>query len=86
MFFPLFLSHPLPPDMVVLVADERVWGSQCCASMWTAEEAQQILSIARGVRPGLKTHIIPHGLQVERGPDAIVDHLVAELPRLIAQP
>ena len=54
--------------------------------MWTAEEAQQILSIARGVRPGLKTHIIPHGLQVERGPDAIVDHLVAELPRLIAQP
>ncbi|KAK0383020.1 hypothetical protein NLU13_8936 [Sarocladium strictum] len=57
----------------------------CCASMWTAEEAEEILTIARSIRPDVKTHIIPHGLQVEKGPDAIVEHLVEKLPALIAQ-
>ncbi|KXJ96072.1 hypothetical protein Micbo1qcDRAFT_158253 [Microdochium bolleyi] len=54
-----------------------------CASMWTKEEAEEILSIARSVKPDIKTHIIPHGLQVERGPDAIVEHLVEEIPKLL---
>jgi hypothetical protein len=52
--------------------------------MWTAEEADEILTIARSVKPNIKTHIIPHGLQVEEGPDAIVEHLVEKLPVLIA--
>ena len=53
--------------------------------MWTQEEASEILSIARSVKPNIKTHVIPHGLQVEKGPDAIVEHLVNKLPELIAQ-
>ncbi|KAL2214696.1 hypothetical protein CC79DRAFT_1284063 [Sarocladium strictum] len=57
----------------------------CCASMWTAEEADEILTIARSVKPDVKTHIIPHGLQIDKGPDAIVEHLVEKLPALIAQ-
>ncbi|KAF6814665.1 hypothetical protein CSOJ01_03888 [Colletotrichum sojae] len=54
-----------------------------CASMWTAEEADQILSTARSIVPGIKTHAIPHGLQVERGPDAIVEHLLEKVPALL---
>lgn len=53
--------------------------------MWTAEEAKQILSTARSIKPDIKTHAIPHGLQVERGPDAIVEHLLEVVPPLIDQ-
>ncbi|TKW55996.1 hypothetical protein CTA1_11361 [Colletotrichum tanaceti] len=56
-----------------------------CASMWTAEEADQILTTARALRPGIKTHAIPHGLQVERGPDAIVEHLLVKVPELLEE-
>ncbi|KAJ9238810.1 hypothetical protein DTO207G8_1350 [Paecilomyces variotii] len=54
-----------------------------CASMWTAEQAEEIQNIGRSLRPGLKTHAIPHGLQVERGPDAIVEHLLEVVPPLL---
>jgi uncharacterized heparinase superfamily protein len=47
------------------------------------DEANQILSMARSVKPDIKTHIIPHGLQVSRGPDAIVEHLLEEIPKLL---
>ncbi|KAF2719506.1 hypothetical protein K431DRAFT_251080 [Polychaeton citri CBS 116435] len=55
-----------------------------CASMWTVEEAKQIQGIAKEVKPGIATYAIPHGLQVERGPDAIVEHLVEEVPFLLS--
>lgn len=51
--------------------------------MWTQQEADKIASIARRERPGIKTHAIPQGLQVERGPDAIVDYLVGVVPALL---
>ncbi|GIZ38537.1 hypothetical protein CKM354_000195300 [Cercospora kikuchii] len=54
-----------------------------CASMWSAEEAEQILSIAREVNPNIITYAIPHGLQVEQGPDAIVEHLTQKLPPIL---
>ncbi|KAI9172762.1 transcriptional regulatory protein [Paramyrothecium foliicola] len=57
-----------------------------CASMWTQEEAAQIISIATSVNPELKTHVIPHGLQVEKGPDAIVEHLTEQIPILLQGP
>ncbi|KAJ6169150.1 hypothetical protein N7497_001993 [Penicillium chrysogenum] len=47
------------------------------------EEAQQIHQIARSVRPDIKLHAIPQGLQVERGPDAIVEHLLEKVPVLL---
>lgn len=56
---------------------------QFCASMWTSEQATQIQAIAHEVRPGIKTYSIPHGLQVEKGPDAIVEHLVENVPKLL---
>ncbi|KAH8691141.1 hypothetical protein BGW36DRAFT_387761 [Talaromyces proteolyticus] len=57
-----------------------------CASMWTAEQAAEIISTAKRLRPGIKTHAIPYGLQVERGPDAIVDYLVENVPKLLDEP
>ncbi|KAE8381064.1 hypothetical protein BDV26DRAFT_289767 [Aspergillus bertholletiae] len=53
------------------------------ASMWTAEEAHLIHSIAREIRPDIKTHAIPEGLQVARGPDAIVEYLCEKVPPLL---
>lgn len=51
--------------------------------MWTAEEAAEIRRIARSIVPDIKTHPISHGLQVEKGPDAVVDHLLEEVPKLL---
>ncbi|KAH8889269.1 hypothetical protein GQ53DRAFT_652719 [Thozetella sp. PMI_491] len=55
----------------------------CCASMWTPEESYRIRETAKSIISGLKTHAIPQGLQVEKGPEAVVDHLVVELPKLL---
>lgn len=51
--------------------------------MWTSEEAAKIHAIARSVVPNIKLHAIPTGLQVERGPDAIVEYLVEKVPPLL---
>ncbi|KAF5664601.1 hypothetical protein FCIRC_10755 [Fusarium circinatum] len=53
------------------------------ASMWTPEEAQQIHSLAKSIVPDIKLHAIPTGLQVEKGPDAIVEYLVEKVPPLL---
>jgi len=54
-----------------------------CASMWTPEESTRIQQIARDHVPGIKTHAIPQGLQVERGPDAVVEYLTQEIPGIL---
>lgn len=54
-----------------------------CASMWTAEQAAEIQGIAKKIIPDIATYAIPHGLQVERGPDAIVEHLDSVVPQLL---
>jgi hypothetical protein len=51
--------------------------------MWSSEEAAIIRAVAKKERPGIKTHAIPQGLQVERGPDAIVDYLLEVVPSLL---
>lgn len=51
--------------------------------MWTKEQAEEIQAIAREEQPNIKTHAIPTGLQVERGPDAIVEYLVEKVPPLL---
>lgn len=54
--------------------------------MWTAQQAAEIQAIARRLRPGIRTHAIPYGLQVEKGPDAIVEYLLENVPPLLDQP
>lgn len=52
--------------------------------MWTPEQANQIIAIAKSKAPNVKTYAIPQGLQVEKGPDAIVEHLSEKLPTILA--
>lgn len=51
--------------------------------MWTPEESTEIQNIAKTTKPGIKTHAIPQGLQVEKGPDAIVEYLIEKVPGLL---
>lgn len=51
--------------------------------MWTPDQSQQIQAIAHEIVPGIKTMALPQGLQVQRGPDAVVDYLIEKVPGLI---
>jgi hypothetical protein len=51
--------------------------------MWTPEQSAEIQKIAREIVPDIKTHAIPQGLQVERGPDAVVEYLEEQIPGLL---
>ncbi|PIL32770.1 hypothetical protein GSI_04887 [Ganoderma sinense ZZ0214-1] len=53
------------------------------ASMWTPEQAQEIVGIAKATIPGLKTFSLPQGLQVEKGPDAVVEYIKENIPALL---
>ena len=51
--------------------------------MWTEAESQNIKKIARSIVPSLRTYAVPQGMQVERGPDATVAHVVTMLDEVI---
>jgi hypothetical protein len=51
--------------------------------MWKPDEAATIRTIAEREKPGIRTQAIPQGLQVEKGPDAIVEYLVEVVPGLL---
>ncbi|KAF7357104.1 hypothetical protein MSAN_01304500 [Mycena sanguinolenta] len=53
------------------------------ASMWTPEQAKEIVNIAQGVLPNLKTFSVPQGLQANEGPDAVVAYIKENLPHLL---
>ena len=52
--------------------------------MWTAGDVNEIQATAKAIRPDIRLHAIPFGLQVERGPDAVVEHLLEVIPRLLS--
>ncbi|TBU34144.1 hypothetical protein BD311DRAFT_711125 [Dichomitus squalens] len=54
------------------------------ASMWTPEQAHEIVNIANATIPGIKTFSIPQGLQAEKGPDAVVEYIEEHLPGLLS--
>jgi len=66
---PLFEQHH--PDIVFT------------ASMWTPDQSSKVLAEAKEVNPQCKTLAIPQGLQVEKGPDAVVEWIKEQLPKLI---
>lgn len=50
--------------------------------MWTPEQSDSVLSHAREVNRNVKTLALPQGLQIERGPDAVVEYIVEKLEGL----
>ena len=70
-------------DVATLV-EEHTPDMLFTASMWTPEQSQKIQKIAKDiVGPQLKTLALPQGLQVEKGPDAVVEFIEEKLPTLI---
>ncbi|KAF5228490.1 hypothetical protein NXS19_004479 [Fusarium pseudograminearum] len=53
------------------------------ASMWTEEQSREVEETARKIVPEIKFHAIPYGLQVAKGPDAIVEYLTEKVPALL---
>ncbi|KAH8758396.1 hypothetical protein F5883DRAFT_566156 [Diaporthe sp. PMI_573] len=53
------------------------------ASMWTPEEAAQAISIAREIVPDIKVMSLPKGLQVEKGPEGVIEYGKAHLPAIL---
>lgn len=51
--------------------------------MWTPEQSNSVLTRALEINPKVKTLALPQGLQVERGPDAVVKYIVEKLEGLI---
>jgi len=51
--------------------------------MWTPEQSQIAIDAARKINPKVRTLALPPGLQVERGPDAVVDYIKEKLPELV---
>ena len=51
--------------------------------MWTAEESERIRMTARATCPGILTYALPQGLQDAEGPDAVLKHLVENVPALL---
>lgn len=52
---------------------------------WTPEQQQEIFRIARETVPGIKTHAIPTGLQVQVGPEGVVKYLMEQIDGIMAQ-
>jgi uncharacterized heparinase superfamily protein len=54
--------------------------------MWTPEQASEIHETARSIMGDrLIVMALPQGLQIERGPDAVVEYLVERLPAEIEE-
>lgn len=53
--------------------------------MWTKEQSDEVQRIARETVPGIKTMAIPQGLQVEKGPDGVVEFLKEKWSSLVEQ-
>ena len=52
--------------------------------MWTPQESAEAFKIGRNiVGDSLITHAIPQGMQVEKGPDFVVEYLKTELPKKV---
>ncbi|CZS96590.1 uncharacterized protein RCO7_04815 [Rhynchosporium graminicola] len=82
---PTFLSNNLPFGIedVKAMCERNKPDVLFCASMWTKDESDEILRIAKETVPGIKTMAIPQGLQVEKGPDAVVEYLKEKWPGLV---
>lgn len=84
----LFREHN--PDVVVCLHFLRDcsnpladYDHQFVASMWTPEQSEKVIDAAREINPKVKTLALPQGLQVEKGPDAVVEYIKERLPGLL---
>ncbi|KAK0251384.1 hypothetical protein B0A54_09317 [Friedmanniomyces endolithicus] len=65
------------------IFEEMVPDIVFAASMWSPEQSSHVFTQAREVNPSCKTLAIPQGLQAEKGPEAVVEWIKGQLPRLL---
>lgn len=53
--------------------------------MWQPAESDAVFAMARTIVPDVKTHAVPNTLG-EGNPNGLVEHLVAELPKVLDAP
>jgi hypothetical protein len=51
--------------------------------MWSPADSQRIQTIARDIVPDVRTFALPYGMQVEKGPDAVVEYVKENLDDII---
>ncbi|KAK1055668.1 hypothetical protein LTR74_015504 [Friedmanniomyces endolithicus] len=71
------------PEAARPIFEEFVPDIVFAASMWTPEQSSHVFAQAREVNPECKTLAIPQGLQVEKGPEAVVEWIKGKLPGLL---
>ncbi|KAK5703203.1 hypothetical protein LTR97_004152 [Elasticomyces elasticus] len=71
------------PEAAKSVLEDIVPDVVFTASMWSPEQSSEVFEAARKVNPNVKTLAIPQGLQVEKGPDAVVEFIKEQLPVLL---
>ncbi|KAK3073891.1 hypothetical protein LTR53_004130 [Teratosphaeriaceae sp. CCFEE 6253] len=71
------------PEAAKVLFEEIVPDVVFTASMWTPEQSSRVLAQAKEVNPACKTLAIPQGLQVEKGPEGVVDWVTEHLPPLL---
>ncbi|KAL1601771.1 hypothetical protein SLS60_006686 [Paraconiothyrium brasiliense] len=79
----VYVANCISKDEVASKVQEYQPDILFSASMWTTEDVTEIQRIARSTKPDVKLHAIPFGLQIEKGPDAVVEHLLEQIPRLL---
>ncbi|PVH92153.1 hypothetical protein DM02DRAFT_722176 [Periconia macrospinosa] len=79
----IYVANCISKDEVAQKVQEYQPDMLFSATMWTSEDAAEIEHAARFIRSDIKFYAIPFGLQVEKGPDAVVKHLLEQIPRLL---
>lgn len=51
--------------------------------MWELETSNRMRKAVESIIPGIKTHAIPFGMQIQQGPDAVVAYLTEQVPKLL---
>lgn len=74
------------PDVLVGSGDTLIFlvlMIKFVASMWTDEQGQQAIADAKSVYPNIKHLALPHGLQAEKGPEAVIAYINEHLPKVL---
>ena len=51
--------------------------------MWSPDQSNEIKTIARAVMSELRCYAIPQGLRLEKGSEAVIEHVKSQLPDII---
>ncbi|KAG6366189.1 hypothetical protein INS49_000365 [Diaporthe citri] len=78
-----YVANTTSIDGVRAMVEEHKPNLMFTASMWTPEEAAQAVSVAREIVPDIKVMSLPKGLQVEKGPEGVIEYGKAHLPAIL---